>query len=190
MKVTVVGAGNVGATCADVLAYREIANEIVLVDIKEGLAEGKSLDIWQKAPIDLYDSRTVGATNDYARTANQSGQARPTNRYRYAPEADLTRTSFCATPLFQSGEPPMPAAQSPKFDKTGRPYAQLSKLKPGDILEADAGFDCMDCGAHYPVKGNCNGELYIECTSPSGHKLDGQADDGENLIGLYLVETK
>ena len=72
MKVTVVGAGNVGATCADVLAYREVANEIVLVDIKEGLAEGKSLDIWQKAPIDLYDSRTVGATNDYARTANSS----------------------------------------------------------------------------------------------------------------------
>jgi malate dehydrogenase len=68
MKVTVVGAGNVGATCADVLAYREIANEIVLVDIKEGLAEGKSLDIWQKAPIDLYDSRTVGSTNDYKRT--------------------------------------------------------------------------------------------------------------------------
>lgn len=72
MKVTVVGAGNVGATCADVLAYREIANEIVLVDIKEGLAEGKALDIWQKAPIDLYDSRTVGSTNDYSRTANSS----------------------------------------------------------------------------------------------------------------------
>ena len=72
MKVTVVGAGNVGATCADVLAYREIANEIVLIDIKEGLAEGKSLDIWQKAPIDLYDSRTVGSTNDYSRTANSS----------------------------------------------------------------------------------------------------------------------
>jgi malate dehydrogenase len=72
MKVTVVGAGNVGATCADVLAYREVANEIVLVDIKEGLAEGKSLDIWQKAPIDLYDSRTVGATNDYSRTANSA----------------------------------------------------------------------------------------------------------------------
>ncbi|MBL0739913.1 malate dehydrogenase [Chryseolinea lacunae] len=70
MKVTVVGAGNVGATCADVLAYREVANEIVLVDIKEGLAEGKALDIWQKAPIDLYDSRTVGATNDYAKSAN------------------------------------------------------------------------------------------------------------------------
>jgi malate dehydrogenase len=69
MKITVVGAGNVGATCADVLAYREIGNQIVLVDIKEGLAEGKSLDIWQKAPIDLYDTRTVGATNDYAKTA-------------------------------------------------------------------------------------------------------------------------
>lgn len=69
MKVTVVGAGNVGATCADVLAYREVANEIVLIDIKEGLAEGKALDIWQKAPINQYDSRTVGVTNDYTRTA-------------------------------------------------------------------------------------------------------------------------
>lgn len=70
MKVTVVGAGNVGATCADVLATREIANEIVLLDIKEGFAEGKALDIWQTAPINLYDSRTVGCTNDYARTAD------------------------------------------------------------------------------------------------------------------------
>jgi len=69
-KVTVVGAGNVGATCADILAYREIANEVVLVDIKEGVAEGKSLDIWQKAPIDLYDTRTIGVTNDYSKTAN------------------------------------------------------------------------------------------------------------------------
>jgi malate dehydrogenase len=69
MKITVVGAGNVGATCADVLAYREVGNQVVLVDIKEGLAEGKSLDIWQKAPIDLYDTRTVGATNDYSKTA-------------------------------------------------------------------------------------------------------------------------
>ena len=69
MKVTVVGAGNVGATCADVLAYREVANEVVLVDIKEGLAEGKALDVWQKAPINLYDTRTIGATNDYTKTA-------------------------------------------------------------------------------------------------------------------------
>lgn len=68
-KVTVVGAGNVGATCADVLAYREIAEEIVLVDIKEGVAEGKALDIWQKAPINQYDPRTVGSTNDYSKTA-------------------------------------------------------------------------------------------------------------------------
>ncbi len=70
MKITVVGAGNVGATCADVLAYREVANEIVLLDIREGFSEGKALDIWQKAPIDLYDSRTIGSTNDYAKTAN------------------------------------------------------------------------------------------------------------------------
>ncbi|MBP6090853.1 MAG: malate dehydrogenase [Bacteroidota bacterium] len=70
MKVTVVGAGNVGATCADVLAQREIANEIVLLDIKEGFAEGKALDIWQTSPINLYDSRTTGSTNDYSKTAN------------------------------------------------------------------------------------------------------------------------
>ena len=69
MKVTVVGAGNVGATCADVLAYREIANEIVILDIKEGVAEGKALDIWQKAPINQYDSKTIGSTNDYTKTA-------------------------------------------------------------------------------------------------------------------------
>ena len=69
MKITVVGAGNVGATCADVLAYREVANEVILLDIKEGVAEGKALDIWQKAPINSYDTRTVGVTNDYSRTA-------------------------------------------------------------------------------------------------------------------------
>lgn len=69
MKVTVVGAGNVGATCADVLAHREIANEIVLLDIKEGFAEGKALDIWETSPINLYDSRTIGSTNDYTKTA-------------------------------------------------------------------------------------------------------------------------
>ncbi len=69
MKVTVVGAGNVGATCADVLAYREIANEVVLVDIKEGVAEGKALDIWEKSPITQYDTRTIGVTNDYSKTA-------------------------------------------------------------------------------------------------------------------------
>ncbi|HYG50415.1 MAG TPA: malate dehydrogenase [Flavobacteriales bacterium] len=69
-KVTVVGAGNVGATCADVIAHKDIVEEVVLLDIKEGFAEGKALDIWETAPIDLWDTRTVGSTNDYSRTAN------------------------------------------------------------------------------------------------------------------------
>ncbi len=69
MKVTVVGAGNVGATCANVLAHKEVANEIVLLDIKEGYAEGKALDIWETSPINLYDSRMTGSTNDYSKTA-------------------------------------------------------------------------------------------------------------------------
>lgn len=70
MKVTVVGAGNVGATCANVLATREVVNEVVLLDIKEGFAEGKALDIWETSPINLYDTRTVGSTNDYSKTAD------------------------------------------------------------------------------------------------------------------------
>ena len=70
MKITVVGAGNVGATCADACARKELANEVVLVDIKEGLAEGKALDMWETSPIDLYDSRIIGSTNDYSKTAN------------------------------------------------------------------------------------------------------------------------
>ncbi len=70
MKVTVVGAGNVGATCADVIAHKELANEVVLVDIKENFAEGKALDIWQTAPINMYDTRITGSTNDYSKTAN------------------------------------------------------------------------------------------------------------------------
>jgi malate dehydrogenase len=69
MKVTVVGAGNVGATCANVLAHKEVANEVVLLDIKDGYAEGKALDIWETSPINLYDSRMVGSTNDYSKTA-------------------------------------------------------------------------------------------------------------------------
>lgn len=68
MKVTVVGAGNVGATCANVIAHKELANEVVLLDIKEGFAEGKALDIWETSPINLYDSRTIGSTNDYGMT--------------------------------------------------------------------------------------------------------------------------
>ncbi len=70
MKITVVGAGNVGATCANVIAHKELANEVVLLDIKEGVAEGKSLDMWQTAPINMYDSRITGSTNDYSKTAD------------------------------------------------------------------------------------------------------------------------
>ncbi len=70
MKVTVVGAGNVGATCADVIARREFVHEVVLLDIKEGTAEGKSLDIWQTSPINQYDTRMIGSTNDYSTTKN------------------------------------------------------------------------------------------------------------------------
>ena len=69
MKVTVVGAGNVGATCANVIAHRELCNEVVLLDIKEGTAEGKSLDMWQTSAINMYDTRIVGSTNDYSATA-------------------------------------------------------------------------------------------------------------------------
>ncbi|MCB0721643.1 MAG: malate dehydrogenase [Ignavibacteriae bacterium] len=69
MKLTVVGAGNVGATVANVAAEKELVNEIILLDIKEGIAEGKSLDIWQTAPILGYDTRVTGSTNDYSATA-------------------------------------------------------------------------------------------------------------------------
>jgi len=68
-KVTVVGAGNVGATCANVIAHKELVNEVVLLDIKEGVAEGKSLDMWQTAPINSYDTKVTGSTNDYTKTA-------------------------------------------------------------------------------------------------------------------------
>ena len=68
-KVTVVGAGNVGATCANVLAVNEVANEIGLIDIKEGLAEGKAMDIMQTAQLMGFDSVVKGVTNDYSQTA-------------------------------------------------------------------------------------------------------------------------
>ena len=67
-KVTVVGAGNVGATCANVLAHKDIVNEVVLLDIKGDFAKGKALDSWQQAPIDYYSTKLTG-TDDYADTA-------------------------------------------------------------------------------------------------------------------------
>lgn len=68
-KVTVVGAGNVGATCANVLATREVCSELVLLDIKEGVAEGKILDMFQCATLMDFDTNIKGVTNDYAATA-------------------------------------------------------------------------------------------------------------------------
>lgn len=72
MKVSVIGAGNVGATCANVLAHYDLLNEVVLLDIKDGLAEGKALDTWQTAPVNNYSTRVVGVTNDYSATAGST----------------------------------------------------------------------------------------------------------------------
>lgn len=69
MKVTVVGAGAVGATCADNIARKELCDELVLVDIKEGVAEGKAMDLMQTAALLGFDTKVIGSTNDYAKTA-------------------------------------------------------------------------------------------------------------------------
>jgi malate dehydrogenase len=69
MKVTVVGAGAVGATCADNIARKELAQELVLLDIKEGLAEGKAQDMMQTAALLGFDTKIIGSTNDYSKTA-------------------------------------------------------------------------------------------------------------------------
>ena len=70
MKVTIVGAGNVGATCADAIAYQGMASEVVLLDIKEGFAEGKALDMMQTATTLGFNTKIVGTTSDYKKTAN------------------------------------------------------------------------------------------------------------------------
>ena len=72
MKVTVVGAGNVGASCADVISYRGIASEVVLLDIKEGFAEGKAMDLMQCATNTGFNTQITGVTNDYSKTANSN----------------------------------------------------------------------------------------------------------------------
>ena len=69
MKVTVVGAGAVGASCAEYIAIKDFASEVVLVDIKEGFAEGKAMDLMQTASLNGFDTKIVGATNDYSKTA-------------------------------------------------------------------------------------------------------------------------
>lgn len=68
MKITVVGAGAVGATCADNIARKELCDELVLLDIKEGIAEGKAIDMMQTAALLGYDTKIVGSTNDYTKT--------------------------------------------------------------------------------------------------------------------------
>ena len=69
MKVTVVGAGAVGATCADNIARKELCEELVLLDIKEGISEGKAIDFMQSAALLGSDTKITGCTNDYAKTA-------------------------------------------------------------------------------------------------------------------------
>ncbi|WP_417886423.1 malate dehydrogenase [Zunongwangia sp.] len=69
MKVTVVGAGSVGASCAEYVAIKNFASEVVLVDIKEGYAEGKAMDLMQTASLNSFDTKVVGSTSDYSKTA-------------------------------------------------------------------------------------------------------------------------
>ena len=71
MKVTVVGAGAVGASCAEYIALKNFASEVVLVDIKEGFAEGKAMDLMQTASLNGFDTRIKGVTNDYSQTAGR-----------------------------------------------------------------------------------------------------------------------
>ena len=69
MKVTVVGAGAVGASCAEYIAIKDFASEVVLLDIKEGFAEGKAMDLMQTASLNGFDTKITGSTNDYSKTA-------------------------------------------------------------------------------------------------------------------------
>ena len=72
MKVTVVGAGAVGATCADNIARKQLCDELILVDIKEGVAEGKAMDLMQTAQLEGFDTKVIGSTNDYSKTAGST----------------------------------------------------------------------------------------------------------------------
>jgi len=72
MKVTVVGAGAVGASCAEYIAIKNFASEVVLVDIKENFAEGKAMDLMQTASLMGFDTKITGSTNDYSKTAGSN----------------------------------------------------------------------------------------------------------------------
>jgi len=69
MKVSVIGAGHVGATVANVIAEKDIVNEVVILDVVENQAEGKALDMWESSPVQMFDTRITGSTNDYSKTA-------------------------------------------------------------------------------------------------------------------------
>jgi len=69
MKITIVGAGAVGASCAEYIAIKNFASEVVILDIKEGFAEGKAMDLMQTASLNGFDTKIVGVTNDYSKTA-------------------------------------------------------------------------------------------------------------------------
>jgi len=71
-RISVIGAGNVGATAANEIARRDLAKEVILLDVNEGTAEGKALDLWQSSSINGYNSRVIGVTNDYERTKGSS----------------------------------------------------------------------------------------------------------------------
>ena len=70
MKVTIVGAGAVGASCAEYIAIKDFASEVVIIDIKENFAEGKAMDLMQTASLNGFDTLITGSTNDYSKTAN------------------------------------------------------------------------------------------------------------------------
>ena len=72
MKVTVVGAGAVGASCAEYIAFKDFASEVVLLDIKEGYAEGKAMDLMQCASLNGFDTKITGTTGNYSKTANSN----------------------------------------------------------------------------------------------------------------------
>ena len=91
-KVTVVGAGAVGATCANVMACREVASEVVLIDIKEGLSEGKMLDMYQCSTLMDFDTKLVGATNDYKKTASLATSRQAITFAQVAPTAPAPTT--------------------------------------------------------------------------------------------------
>jgi malate dehydrogenase len=72
MKITVVGAGAVGASCAEYIAIKDFASEVVILDIKEGFAEGKAMDLMQTASLNGFDTKITGTTSDYSKTANSN----------------------------------------------------------------------------------------------------------------------